>query len=311
MNKFICFFSVFCLFFPSCKKMEIISNQTPPLVVEADSITFAVIGDYGKEGDPLFLVSKMIDGWNPDFIITLGDNNYPDGKLSTINKNLGQYFCDYIYNPDAPEGHVCSGRAHNDKLNRFFPSIGNHDYNSTDDIIPYLNYFSLPGVEEYYDFQWGPVHFFALNSGRQGDSECCTSKQSTWLKETMENSERQFKIVYFHHAPYSPSNHGNNEAMQWDFKSWGASAVMSGHDHVYSRIHTSNQQDFAYFVNGLGGSSMYNCDSNPLDEAFFDVFCYQENYGAMLVKANEDQIKFQFFQIDDENTPVDEFILTK
>ena len=300
------------LLFFSCKKMQLIPNQSNPVVVEADSITFAVIGDFGKAGEPALRVSQMVDSWNPDFIITLGDNNYEDGELSTMKDNISQYYCDYIYNPDAPEGYSCTGKANSEQLNRFFPVIGNHDYNPKDDIIPYLNFFSLPGAEEYYDFQWGPVHFFALNSGKKGDSECCTSIQSTWLKETMENSSRLFKIVYFHHAPYSPSNHGSNEAMQWDFKAWGANTVLSGHDHVYSRIHITGQHDFAYFVNGLGGkASRYGCDSNPLDETFFDTFCYQENHGAMLVKAYKERIVFQFFQIDEQNVPVDEFVLLK
>ena len=125
--------------------MDLTPNTTPPVVVETDSITFAVIGDYGKAGEPELNVSKMVDNWNPDFIITLGDNNYNEGELSTIKENISQYYCDYIYNPDAPEGYSCNGRANDEKLNRFFPAIGNHDYNSKDDIIPYLNFFSLPG----------------------------------------------------------------------------------------------------------------------------------------------------------------------
>jgi tartrate-resistant acid phosphatase type 5 len=312
MKNFIFFLTLFFLLFFSCKKMDLIPNQTTPVIVEADSITFAVIGDYGKAGETELRVSQMIESWNPDFIITTGDNNYEDGELATIKENISQYYCDYIYNPDAPDGYVCNGNASVEKLNRFFPVPGNHDYNSKDGIVPYLNYFSLPGVEEYYDFQWGPVHFFALDSGRQGDSECCASSQSVWLKETMANSTRPFKIVYFHHSPYSSAKHGNAERMQWDFKGWGANTVMTGHDHVYSRIHLSGQSDFAYFISGLGGKpTRYDCNANPLDENLFDVFCYQENHGAMLVKANSEKIVFQFFQIDDQNIPVDEFVLMK
>src|SRR5207253_3530122 len=47
-------------------------------------VRFAAIGDYGsgdpQEGD----VANRIRTWNPDFIITLGDNNYDNGSADTI-----------------------------------------------------------------------------------------------------------------------------------------------------------------------------------------------------------------------------------
>ena len=39
-------------------------------------IRFAVLGDYGLAGQPLTDVSNLIKSWNPDFVITTGDNNY-------------------------------------------------------------------------------------------------------------------------------------------------------------------------------------------------------------------------------------------
>ena len=48
-------------------------------------------------------------------------------------------------------------------VNRFFPSLGNHDL-YTDNANPYFNYFELPGNERYYDFIHGNVHCFVINS---------------------------------------------------------------------------------------------------------------------------------------------------
>lgn len=99
------------------------------------------------------LVSTLIHGWNPDFIISLGDNNYEYGADSTIDSNIGQFYHDYIYPYTGVFG---TGSP----VNRFFfRSLGNHDWLS-DSARPYLNFFSLPGNERYYDFVKGNCRNF-------------------------------------------------------------------------------------------------------------------------------------------------------
>ena len=58
---------------------------------------FAVIGDFGLAGNNELEVANLVKSWNPDFIITTGDNNYELGESSTIDANIGQYYHDYIY----------------------------------------------------------------------------------------------------------------------------------------------------------------------------------------------------------------------
>ncbi|MBM3144021.1 MAG: hypothetical protein FJ010_03425 [Chloroflexi bacterium] len=60
-------------------------------------VRFAVIGDYGLVGQPAQDVSNLIKSWQPDFIITTGDNTYPDGSRETSDENIGQYYHQYIY----------------------------------------------------------------------------------------------------------------------------------------------------------------------------------------------------------------------
>ncbi len=84
-------------------------------------------------------MAVLIKNWDPDLIITTGDNNYPDGAADTIDENIGQYFHEFI----APyKGSYGEGAQEN----RFFPSLGNHDWHSPD-AQPYLDYFTLPGNE--------------------------------------------------------------------------------------------------------------------------------------------------------------------
>ena len=305
-------FSILIFLLLACNKMELPPNVRSTVNMEADSIVFAVIGDYGDAGEPARQVSELVKSWSPDFVITLGDNNYPNGEMSTMEANISQYYCDFIYNPGAPTYLQCKGLAKSENQNRFFPTLGNHDFKNINLNIPYLNFFSLPGKEVYYEFMWGPVHFFALNSGPDGAATCCISEQAFWLKEKLSNSNSLYKIVYFHHPPFSSSKHGSNESMQWPFADWGADAVLSGHDHVYQRIIKLAEPDLVYLVNGVGGrQSFYGCDVKPLSQDLFDDVCIGEKFGAIKGKATSEKLSFQFYSIDDDQALLDEVVIRR
>lgn len=264
--------------------VTIIENTTARAV--SSSIRFAVVGDYGSAGKAEADVASLIKGWSPDFIITLGDNNYPLGSASTIDANIGQYYHDYIYPYSGAFG---TGAT----FSRFFPILGNHDWYS-DNAQPYLDYFNLPGNERYYDFINGPVHFFALDSDpSEPDGVTQSSIQGMWLQQALSSSTSRWQIVLMHHPPYSSSSvHGSTTYMQWDFQSWGADAIMAGHDHTYERIYFNG---LPYFVNGTGGASLY-----PLGAPVFgSQFRFNQNYGAMLVTASDTQLNFQYRDIKD------------
>ena len=258
-------------------------------------LRFAVIGDYGSGNQDEADVADLVKRWNPDLIITTGDNNYPDGAASTIDEHIGQFYHEYI----AP---YLGSYGTGGQDNRLFPSLGNHDWN-TAQAQPYLDYFTLPGNERYYDFVRGPVHFFAIDSdSREPDGVGSSSLQAQWLKSGLEGSTSLWKIVYFHHAPYSSGFHGNVDWMQWPFSEWGADAVLSGHDHTYERI---SREGITYFVNGLGGNSRYSF----LGAVEGSQVRYNRDYGAMLVEASENSIHFQF--INRVNEVIDSIELTR
>lgn len=64
---------------------------------QSGTTRFAVIGDYGSGRPQEQDVANLVKSWNPDFIITTGDNNYPNGEASTIDPNIGQFYHDFIY----------------------------------------------------------------------------------------------------------------------------------------------------------------------------------------------------------------------
>ena len=255
---------------------------TPTPTSPPQGVKFAVIGDFGLDGPAEADVAALVHGWQPDIVITVGDDNYPLGAAATIDANIGKYYHDYIFPYTGAYG---SGA----QVNRFFPTLGNHDW-YTAGAQPYLDYFSLPGNERYYDFTWGPVHFFALDSDEnEPDGVNAGSTQAAWLKQGLAASTSPWNIVYFHHAPYSSgSSHGSTAWMQWPFAAWGADAILAGHEHLYERLLVDG---IPYFTNGAGGGSLYDFGT-PLPES---QFRYNANYGAMLGTVSETGMLFEFY----------------
>ena len=109
---------------------------TAPPTPSPARVRFAVIGDYGQAGPPAEAVARLVQSWNPDFVVTTGDNNYPRGEARTIDGNIGRYYHGFIapyrgrYGPGADR-------------NRFFPTLGNHDW-ATAGAQAYFDYFAPP-----------------------------------------------------------------------------------------------------------------------------------------------------------------------
>ncbi|HEU0297494.1 MAG TPA: DNRLRE domain-containing protein [Anaerolineales bacterium] len=254
------------------------SMTSPP----SGDVRFAVIGDYGS-GDPSEQdVATLVKSWNPNFVVTVGDNNYPLGGADTIDARIGKYYHEYIYPYFGTYG---AGAT----FNRFFPALGNHDWD-TANAQPYLDYFTLPNNERYYDLVQGPLHFFVIDSDpHEPDGTTSTSIQATWLQNQLLSSTSTWNIVLMHHPPYSSGSvHGSEPTMQWPYKAWGADAVIAGHDHDYERLLVDG---LTYFVNGLGGATIYSFGT-PLTGS---QVRYNNDWGAMLVEANSSQITFKFY----------------
>lgn len=249
-----------------------------------DRVVFAVIGDYGLPEPATASVAALVKGWRPDFIATLGDNDYSDSPHGALDTNVGQYYHAYI----APyRGRYGVGAD----VNRFFPVLGNHDWDKPG-AQPYLDFFTLPGNERYYDVTWGPVRLFALDSDpREPDGVSDDSAQAQWLKARLADSPACWNLVLSHHPPFSSGPHGSNLWLQWPFQAWGADAILSGHDHDYERI---VRDGFPYFVNGLGGATPYPF----LLPVRGSEARHTLRHGAIRITASRDSITYEFIDID-------------
>jgi 3',5'-cyclic AMP phosphodiesterase CpdA len=157
-----------------------------------------------------------------------------------------------------------------------FPSLGNHEY-VTNQGQPYLDNFYLPannpaGTERYYSFDWGPVHFVALDSscaiGLASPDRCTLAAQKSWLASDLAASQQPWKVIFFHHPPWSTGAHGSQLTMRREFapifEQYGVDLVLTGHDHNYERtrpmrgdnVAPSGTRGVTYVVVGSGGANL-------------------------------------------------------
>ena len=277
--------------------MRVVRRLALPKVdaAPAGTIRFAVIGDYASGTYMEQDVAQLVGSWHPDFVATVGDNEYGHGPNAGLDQAVGQFYHSYI---SPYQGRYGAGAA----TNRFFPIPGHRDWDH-DALRPYLNYFSLPGNERYYDIVRGPVHLFMLDTDqREPDGTADTSVQAQWLRQRLAESTAPWNIVLAHHAPYTSHRVEDTGRMRWPFKAWGADAVLSGFYHVYERLVVDS---LPYFVDGVGGSSV--SEFGEIDA--HSRFRYSADYGAMLVDGTDARITFRF--VNREGRIVDQYVLTK
>jgi uncharacterized repeat protein (TIGR02543 family) len=255
------------------------------------TLTFAAFGDYDTNAH---LVANLIAARNPDIVTTLGDNNYSsNNSVAGMDNAIGQHYHQYIR---YPAGSTSIFAAQGSPVNRFFPAMGNHDWDGG--VAGWNAYFELPGNERYYDFVQGPVHFFVVDSDpREPDGNTSTSVQGQWLQARLAASTAPWQVVLLHHSPYSSgASHGSTPDVQWPFEAWGADAVISSHDHIYERILKDDNNDgvlMPYLLSGLGGRTLHAL-ATPVSGS---QVRYNANYGSLFAEASATSLAFKFYSI--------------
>ncbi len=127
------------------------------------------------------------------------------------------------------------------------PVAGNHEGNLQ--WFKFNNMFNIGEVEgsanitgNYYSFDWGDAHFAVLNSN---DMYPMSASQLNWLKNDMNNSNAQWKIILTHRALYSAGKNINKpdtiimrNLLLPVIDELGIDVVFAGHDHMYFRTKT-------------------------------------------------------------------------
>ena len=269
------------------------------------STRFVAFGDYGVDNANQNAVAVRMKTFNPEFMVTTGDNTYNTSTaLSNYDNTQAKYYGEFIKVANPASAYFAQ---YGNNVNRFFPSMGNHDFDiggGAAGAIPYWNaYWELPGNERYYTFTRGPVDFFVLSSdGREPDSDLPGGTQYNWFINAYNASTSPWKIVVFHHPPYTnPSVHaGDAQMIQWNFQNLpGLTAVLNGHNHNMQRLElpragaglgTGVGSTVPFMVTGAGGNSLYSITGTSPFNAFFN----DSNFGFLLVDATPASISFRF-----------------
>jgi acid phosphatase type 7 len=169
--------------------------------------------------------SRYTDVW-----LMLGDNAYQSGTDSEYQRGMFDIYGNIL------------------RQTVVWPTIGNHDASPA-----YFDIFTLPtsgeaggvasGVENYYSFDYGDIHFICLGGYFSG-SRLSNGVMCTWLKADLEANTNKWLIAYWHQPPYTKGSHnsdteGDLREMRENavpiLESYGVDLVLCGHSHVYER----------------------------------------------------------------------------
>jgi hypothetical protein len=238
-------------------------------------LRFAVLGDWGSGDRTEFELAKTMFETHKkepiEFVLTVGDNIYPDGKPEHFVKKFEKPFEDLL-NIKVP----------------FYASLGNHDVEGGRKAQTSYPLFNMNG-ENYYRLSKadGLVDSFMI------DSTAFDEKQKSWLESELKASTAKWKVACFHHPLYSSGKkHGSQEGLKKVLEpiliNNGVKVAFSGHDHFYERLNIKN--GIQYFVTGAGGELRrggLNMQSG------ITALSYDKDNSYMVIEVNEAEITFK------------------
>jgi uncharacterized protein (TIGR03382 family) len=271
------------------------------------SVHFSAVGDFGMNNADQRDVANAMLGRKPELFLMLGDNAYESGTEAEFQSNL--------FVPMAP-------------LLAQVPSVavpGNHEY-VTNRAQPYFDNLYLPtsptGGEHYYSFDWGHVHFVALDAncamGMASQDRCSLAAQRKWLDQDLAASNAPWKVVFLHYPPWSSGDHGSQPMIRREFsplfEKHEVDLVLTGHDHHYERsypmkgngVGRSGEHNPTYLVVGGGGASLRPFKTG---KPSWTAVRNDRDHGYLDVKVEEGTLTAQ--ALTPSGQVIDSFTLTK
>jgi hypothetical protein len=224
------------------------------------TVRFVAFGDSGSGSAAQSQIALLINAQTFDFAIHTGDVVYSSGTYAEFEARFFPFYRTWL------------------RARAIFPVIGNHD-DVTGSATPYRAFFALPrdgaspafpnNAERFYSFDYGPIHFIALDTESAFQSAARRDEQLAWLESDLQQSQAMpFRVAFFHRPPYSAGGeHGSylpaRQVFVPLFERYNVQLVLNGHEHDYERTipwkETSDPsaQAVTYIVTGGGGATLY------------------------------------------------------
>lgn len=275
---------------------------------EASLETFAFIADQGSADANQSAVAALVASWSPDYIVTGGDNIY--GLPASATQT--QFDTAFASTHTAMYGSFITA-------GKFYPAIGNHDVDG-DNSNPAFYRSKFPslfqsGAKNYYSVRpnSGSVEIFVLSSGFrtdgtvfEPDGNTVGSTQYDWLVAALNASEARFKVVVFHHPPWTSDvsyDPGKTE-MRWDFDKLGVDLVLNGHAHNYERWLTKG---IPHIICGTGGKDLRGYTKGSSDsESIIDT---PPQFGALKISVAGPRMTVQYITVG--GSIIDSVVITR
>lgn len=258
--------------------------RTGTTPVPGAPFVLAATGD-GASGEPnAERTPDLIEGWNPNLFLYLGDV-YEKGSPTEF------------FNWYAPLTSWGALRAITN------PTIGNHEY--TDGVaVGYFNYWD--NVPHYFSFEAGPWHVASIDSNNQYDGDLPGTPQFEWLDDDLAASSAPCKMVYLHHPVYSVGPQGGNPRLAdlWALMvQRGVDIVMTAHEHHYQRwmpldaAAAPDPNGATQFVAGGGGHGVTGfVTSDP--RLVFGADTSPNAIGALRMELNPEGTSYRYVNND-------------
>ncbi len=240
----------------------------------ATRFSFAVVGDFGSGSSDETAVAAMIESWHPDFVLTVGDNAYPQGSSALLDRD--------IFGPYAA---IMRESA-------WYPALGNHDVKANGG-KPEVEAFHSLGSERWYRFTWGNAAVTVLDSDvsvAPGSPQLSFARRSLALPSC-------FRFAAWHHPPWEPPGGPISPSLRRNIvplvERNGVRVVFEGHLHAYAR--SRPHDGVLYVAVGTGGGEL---EHDAGDLTIPSARVVQGHFGALRVDVAGRTARFRYETVD-------------
>ncbi len=228
---------------------------------------------------------------------------------------------------------------------------GNHEERGDNAQVNNFVYSNLPDQDTttgvYYSFDYNNAHVAVLNTNDLSDENGLSDAQIQWLTEDMNASDKDWKFVALHKAPYSNGSHFDDDdvsairaQLQTLMPELDIDIVFQGHDHVYMRTDVMNNNQIVeaetttveyngleytakvdpdgtiYSINGTAGSKHYEpkaaeetAEAFPEGEAVISLDIPSYSY----IQIDGGNLYFDSYAVNADGTEdrIDSFAISK